>query len=221
MIVNIWGNYRINGRWYPLPWGEIQVENVLVYGGIYNSKGGCWYFILPEYCYVGYGRYNPYVEFYFTGLIEITRRRRDDFSFGGRIGDSKWMYFRGKIVPTERYRIERLFFKYPLVKVGYWDSQGSLRVEIVDKRPLEEVKKKLLHRGESIPSRRKIFNHQFFGDCNILFNPLSRGSDELQWLVECDSEVEVVSPDHLNQPMVLKPGWYLATHPYPGRKGVD
>jgi hypothetical protein len=46
--------------------------------------------------------------------------------------------------------------------------------------------------------------------------------DQLQWLVWVPGEAKVVSPDHLDQPLMLVRGLYLAAHPRPAPgKGVD
>jgi hypothetical protein len=46
--------------------------------------------------------------------------------------------------------------------------------------------------------------------------------DQLQWLVWVPETADLVSPDHLDQPVLLGRGLYWATHPRPhSRKGVD
>jgi hypothetical protein len=83
---------------------------------------------------------------------------------------------------------------------------------------------------EVFPHRRKVFNHQLFGaGVRVYFLPhvpevhgTDGDPDQLQWLIWVPEEADVVSPDHLDQPLRLASGLYWAAHPRPSnRRGVD
>ncbi len=59
--------------------------------------------------------------------------------------------------------------------------------------------------------RRKIYNHQFFGYCKILW----LGGEKWGIYIPNGQGVKVVSPDHLDSPLMLGEGWWVATHPTP------
>jgi hypothetical protein len=115
--------YRIEGEgWNPLPWGEFKVESARVTGRLYSSRGGAWYWRLPQYTVVGYGRYNPTAIFYFSGKIRVEKGKvleERDFEGsilrqlnGMRIGDRKIIVFEGAFSPSETVRLEGVLKRY-------------------------------------------------------------------------------------------------------------
>jgi len=210
-------SYRLpepqDGCEYPLPWGKMNVTGAEVSGSVFRSRGGHWDWNLPEFAISGYGRYCPYVEFLFTGEISVINLPSSEGlkwlklgAFGCRRGSRKWIFFRGDLIPTERMECE-----------GWIDE---IRPQ------LEQVEEKIEQGGlslyrstdpglnfDGIQSRRKIFNHQFFGDCRVLWN----WRVKTEWMVVVNDDlVRVVSPDHLDQPLILGAGTYFAYHPQLG-----
>ncbi len=213
----------LNGRtFYPLPYGWMKVENALIKGNCWNSHGGRWYYRLPDFCYVGYGRYAPYAEFYFTGIVVVTRER--DFVnhpieqewYGGRMSTNRWIYFKGEFKPSKLFRAERIIRELirKCVEIPHTEmSQGHLLLKRIEEPPLFQN-----FLDTVVPDRRRIFNHQFYGYYRIFY--LGDGWGR-KWVVFCDGEVKVVSPDHLDQPLILDRGAWIAEHPLPGGDDND
>jgi hypothetical protein len=214
-------------NYFPLPWGYMEVENCLIEGSVFQSAGGCWYWKLPEYCIMGYGQYDPYVRFRFTGTIRVTKER--DFcngfkKYGWRQNHSKWIYLDGKITPCQEYikekKLEKIINKYTW-GYHYSDIEGdeeyqqghltvihnhSLAVKIIEDPKFEEVTKIYF-------SRRKIYNHQFFGDVQIL--RIANDQSWACWVIIAPNGGKIVSPDHLDEPIELIPGLSFCFHPQP------
>jgi hypothetical protein len=241
--------YRLDGqseKW-PIPWGVSRTGWAHVSGRPRASRAGAWYYQAPRFSVIGYGHYEPYCEFLFKGEVERTSRR-DDIPAGGagfRVGQSTWLYFRGIFRPTPRALLEqRLAFN------AYYDlgtaaevlplvgTQGQLSLRCLsgeelssEIRLLERISSSFRRDREVFPHRRRIIEHQFFGEgVRVYFlpyvpevhgTPEAEYQDQLQWLVWVPSEAKVVSPDHLDQPIHLVRGLYWATHPRPAAKGVD
>lgn len=211
---------------FPLPWGEMKIENATISGTPWASAGGAWYWELPDFCIMGYGKYNPWVKFKFSGTIIVTKKR-DYFKnrpsgFGYRWGwrqdDTRWVYLDGKISPCDEYIAEKLFQKIYNEKKREKEndsydeySQGHLQgkyyysicASIIEDKRFKKI-------TDTHFSRRKIFNHQFFG----------RGIQVLYiapetWAVISPNGGQVVSPDHLDEPMKLIEGITIFTHPFP------
>jgi hypothetical protein len=159
------------------------------------------------------------------------------------VGPRAWLYFRGEFRPTPRALLEQR-----LAINAYYDlgtaaevlplvgTQGQLSLRCLSGEELRsEIR--LMERisssfrlNEVFPHRRRILNHQVFGgDVRVYFLPhvpevhgTAEYPDQLQWLVWVPEEAKVVSPDHLDQPLMLARGLYWATHPRPAAgKGVD
>jgi hypothetical protein len=161
------------------------------------------------------------------------------------VGARTWLYFRGEFRPTPRALLEqRLAFNcyydlgtaaevLPLVGTQGHLSLRSLSLSGEDLRSeirlMERISSSFRLNNEVFPHRRRILNHQFFGDVRVYFLPhvpevhgAAEYPDQLQWLVWVPEEADVVSPDHLDQPIYLARGLYWATHPRPAAgKGVD
>lgn len=234
-----------HGLVWAFPWGVAHIDKwTHVSGSPRSSRAGAWYFKAPNFATVGYGLYQPYLEFLFKGTVERTKRRDDIPADGAgfRVGERDWLYFKGQFRPTPRALLEqRLSFVYyydidtaadvlPLV-----GTQGHLTIRsfsgddtIFDIKLMERItsSQKL---KEVFPHRRKIFNHQVFGgDVRIYFLPYvpevhgEKGSrNQLQWIIWVPENADVVSPDHLDEPLFLPRGLYWATHPQPNKKGTD
>jgi hypothetical protein len=233
---------------WALPWGVAHIGTwTRVSGHPRSSRAGAWYFKAPAFSFIGYGQYQPYLEFLFKGAVERTKRRDDipGDGAGFRVGERTWLYFRGQFRPTPRALLEqRLSIRYrydlttadevlPLV-----GTQGHLTLRslswsgednIATLRLMERIAGSCRLR-EVFPHRRKIFNHQFFGmDVRVYHLPHvpevhgePMDPDQLQWVVWVPEEADVVSPDHLDQPLRLASGLYWAAHPHPTPgKGVD
>jgi hypothetical protein len=229
--------------WWPLPWGVSRFRGwTRVSGRPRSSRAGAWYFKAPAFAVVGYGRHQPYLEFLFRGEVERTARRDDipGDGAGFRVGDRTWLYFRGQFRPTPRAVLERFLSICCHIDVDSGEDkslpapslQGHLTVrrypdhEVPATLPLMERIARSSRLREVFPHRRRIFNHQFFGEgVRVYFLPhIPRvgDPDQLQWLVWVPGEANVVSPDHLDQPLGLARGLYWAAHPRPTpRKGVD
>lgn len=250
MEVSLDCTYRRDGhseKW-PLPWGVARIERwARVSGHPRSSRAGAWYFKVPAFAMIGYGLYQPYIEFLFRGTVERTSRRDDipGDGAGFRMGSRTWLYFRGQIRPTPRALLEqRLGFKYYYPDLGtaaevlpLVGNQGHLSLrslsgeEILSEIRLMERISSSLRLQEVFPHRRRILNHQVFGGgVRVYFLPhvhaavhgMDGAPDQLQWLVWVPKEAEVVSPDHLDQPIYLARGLYWAAHPRPTPgKGVD
>lgn len=216
----------------PLPWGIVELETCRFYGSLYSSRGGAWYWRLPREAIVGYGEFRPYADFYFTGTVERCHRRDDipESGWGWRHGDRCWVYLVGKISPTWQTRIEELLSHDIRMKRGFVPSaqserQGHLElIEVGGETPARVVVRRLNGWKDGPLSRRRIFNHQFFGDCDIFWVRSPDGIErthfekEGMWLVNVRDKTFVVSPDHTNRPIVLFGGWYLARHPWPAEE---
>lgn len=226
------------GKW-PLPWGVSHVDRwARVSGRPRSSRAGAWYFKAPSFALVGYGEFEPYTEFLFRGEVERTKRRDDIPADGAgfRVGPRDWLYFRGQFKPTPRALLEqRLAFNYhydlgiaaevlPLVGTqGHLSLRSLSGAEIISEiRLMERISASFRLRSEVFPHRRRIFNHQFFGrDVRVYFLPHvpevhgAEYPDQLQWLVWVPEEADVVSPDHLDEPLYLPRGLYWAAHPRP------
>ena len=66
-----------------------------------------------------------------------------------------------------------------------------------------------------IRGRKRILNHQFFGHCRIYH------IGDFNFVIYVRGTTKVVSPDHLEEPILLREGVYLASHPAPSVNGVD
>lgn len=206
-----------------LPWGIYSTppgEVFLFSGKTLSSRAGAWYWKLPKEAVRGYGLYEPFCEFIFDGEIEVTSRRNDipKDGWGWRVDTRKWVYLRGEIfsVPEQRFEQALAERNYPLY---YEVSQGHLLLRKTDDLP-EMIKEEASH----FVGRRKIFNHQFFGDCGIFYTGCcNEGSPRLlSWVIVVSGETIVVSPDHLFEPVALAAGTYVACHPEPTpAEGVD
>jgi len=212
----------------PLPWGTVKVEGCRFQGNLYSSRGGAWYWKLPRAAIVGYGNFNPYAEFYFTGTVERCSRRDEipDDGWGWRHGDRCWVYLVGEIYPTWQTRIEELLSRDIRIRQGFVpypqsEKQGHLEITGVGWTPARVVAEKFNGWKDGALSRRRIFNHQFFGDCDIFWVRAPNGiewvnTDETgMWLINVRETTFVVSPEHTDEPLVLFVGWYLAEHPWP------
>ncbi len=206
----------------PLPWGTVNVETCRISGRLHSTRGGAWYWRLPEDAIIGYGEFCPYVDFYFSGRVERTSRRDDipEDGWGMRIGDRCWLYLEGEISPCWLKRLENLLVCDQFgVNSEKAQRQGHLTVEDISMTPARLVAqnfplwKDTGHQMDLL-TRRKIYNHQFFGDCRIFFVDDRRYRVEpWVWLVYCVDSTWVVSPDHPDDPILLSPGWYRAEHP--------
>jgi hypothetical protein len=208
-------------RSFPLPWGEMEVEDALIEGNPWQSRGGAWYWKLPPYCIMGYGDYNPYMKFKFTGTIHVTSRYgfKGGHKYGWRQGYSKWVYLDGKIYPCDAYKAEHRMRKlvdyYSLYPHAKWHrfefSQGHLEGKnYINLSSLIQKDRQFKSIMDTPFSRWKIFNHQSFGDCRIWYI-----GDET-WVVYAASEdVKLVSPDHLDKPVEIPQGISIITHPFP------
>jgi len=222
-------DWKTESGYLPLPWGEMQVENVTISGTPWSSHGGAWYWKLPDFCIMGYGPYSPWVKFRFTGTIVITNERDFPYPFklGWRQDDSKWVYLNGKLSPCDEYITEKgfkklfsYFEKLKMVKDNEYlieCSQGHLRGKyypvISDSITDNEKYLKII---SSRFSRRKIFNHQFFGkNIQILY------IDKEIWAVIAPEGGNVVSPDHLDEPIHIEKGITIFTHPFPDDDDID
>jgi len=211
---------------FSLPWGKMEVENVTISGDPWSSAGGAWYWELPNFCIMGYGQYNPWVKFKFSGTITVTRERNfpRGIKWGWRQTRGKWVYLTGNITPCEEYIAEKLFQKiykekeriilenYPWVELNkYPFKQGHLegKTNLGLSRIITEDER--FGRVQAVNfSRRKIFNHQFFGkDIQILYIDLET------WAAIAPEGGNVVSPDHLDEPLKLEKGITIFTHPFP------
>jgi hypothetical protein len=171
-------------------------------------------------------------------------------SFSGmRIGDRKVILFDGKIIPSELFRIETFVGKYLSPnfvysakqyclddEVGNFYRQGHLVIYPLFIREdwdnlsqfLSQKIDKMIENGKSqnnwdfeYANRRKIFNHQFFGRLRIYW------LGDSYWAIRVfrGGEVKVVSPDHLEEPIVLwadgRDAWYIAEHNLPIGNNAD
>jgi hypothetical protein len=230
---------------WPLPWGMVYVPTwARVSGHPRSSRAGAWYWKAPDFAQVGYGQYQPYLEFLFKGMIERTARRDDIPAEGAgfRIGARTWLYFRGEFRPTPRWQLEKeLSIRCRMDMAGGEDqgfplrgTQGHLTIRYYPDdqvsstiRLLERIARSSRLR-EVFPHRRRILNHQLFGaDVRVYYLPYIppiHGSDDghlLQWLVWAPDGAHVVSPDHIDQPVRLGGGLYWAAHPRPTKGGMD
>jgi hypothetical protein len=246
--VNLDCTYQLEpylGQW-PIPWGISRLDKwTHVSGRPRSSRGGAWYFKAPMDSFVGYGLYQPYVEFLFKGTVERTRRRDDIPSDGAgfRVGDHTWLYFRGQFRSTPRWQLEKELSIRCRIDLDRGEdesllsspnSQGHLTIrrypdgEVPSTIRLVERISTSFRLSDVFPHRRRIFNHQFFGPkvrvYYLPYLPEVHGEtaypEQLQWVVWVPKEANVVSPDHLDQPCGLDRGLYWATHPRPG-VGVD
>jgi hypothetical protein len=240
--------YRLEGhseKW-PIPWGVSRtgVGWAHVSGRPRSSRAGAWYYQAPRFSVIGYGHYEPYLEFLFRGEVERTSRRDSIPADGAgfRVGQRTWLYFRGEFRPTPRALLEQrlaINCRYDLgggaEVLPLVGTQGNLSLRSLsgeglssEIRLMERISSSRLN--EVFPHRHRILNHQVFGgDVRVYLLPHVpevHGSavypDQLQWLVWVPGEAKVVSPDHLDQPIYLVRGLYLAAHPRPAAgKGVD
>lgn len=211
---------------FPLPWGEYEIE-ATISGTPFSSRIGAWYWRLPDFAIMGYGEYNPWVKFRFTGTLKVVNGRRRDFPgglrWGWRQGHSKWVYLDGKISPCDEYIAEKLFLKiYNEKKMQvkgferYVCEQGHLQGEqltYVSEAVMTDERFSRVR--ETRFSRRKIFNHQFFGDIQILY------IENETWAVIAPDGGSVVSPDHLDEPIRLEKGITIFKHPFPQGDDID
>ena len=203
-------------KWFPLPWGEMELKDTRISGQMYSSRGGAWYWNLPESCIIGYGQYCPYVDFRFTGDIKVSSEKNGGEDFGWREGDRKWIHLSGQFSPSPIRFVEEWVKSYlpQMKREGLPYEQGSLKIWDL----LWENGGPDLKNIEWLPSRRKVYNHQFFGHnhngCKIFW----MGDD--MWMLYNPSKdgIYVVCPDHLNQPLIIYGEWYLLKHPHPESK---
>ncbi|MEM4134438.1 MAG: hypothetical protein QXV73_04500 [Candidatus Micrarchaeia archaeon] len=198
----------------PLPWGTIKVISAYIRGRTYQSKGGAWYWCLPEWAVTGRG-YCPSAEFYFTGDIIVTRERDfpPPYKWGWRVDQERWVYLDGRIYPSELTKIESLLSRVKILGTGEKIKQGSLKILpcFIDERdPYWGRAQKYF---DSTPGRRRIYNHQFFGGGCKIFR-IKKDTEE-EYLLISQNFVHVVSPDHMDEPILLKGGVYKVTHPLP------
>ena len=216
-LVNL--NYSLDGyRWYPLPYGKIYVKNARLFGKVYSSYGGGWKWNLPKKCIIGYGKYNPYAEFYFTGNLHIDSKKNVCYDYYLKIFNLRyrWLYFDGQFKSSKLWKVESILKSLNLDKWVWYTSQGNLEVWFA------KLNYKLIDIMDIITNvngRRKIFNHQFFGYCRIYYIGNSDGN--YNFVVIVKDTTKVVSPNHLEKPFELKKGIYLASHPEPILEGVD
>ena len=84
-------------KWYPLPWGKMELKDVHISGQMYSSRGGASYWNLPDICIIGYGQYCPYVDFRFSGYIKVSSEENSKEDFGWRESDRRWVLLKGAI----------------------------------------------------------------------------------------------------------------------------
>lgn len=237
MTIFLSGHYSLgenNRTQFPLPYGTYSV-NAEVKGNAYSSNGGCWRWNFPELAVVGYGEYNPYINFFFQGQVSVLRKKSiPDGEWGMRIGDRKVIVFHKEgalLYPSDLVRVEGylralcppvLLLEGEAIPMTLNDQtvkQGHLEIcEMpTDFKPAPNFS---IVGDRFVPGRRKVYNHQFFGDCRIYH--VEGGL----WLVGCfgNNETKVVSPDHLDEPIELRGDeegrWYLVGHPLP-ESGID
>ena len=224
--------WKSESDFFPLPWGEMEMKNVTISGAPWSSAGGAWYWELPDFCIMGYGKYNPWVKFRFSGTIIVTQQRDHfidrppgfGFRWGWRQGDSKWVYLLGKLSPCDEYIAEKLFLKIYNEKKREKEndycneySQGHLygkHYHAINKSVIEDERFKKI--TDTYFSRRKIFNHQFFGE-NIQILYIQSET----WAVIAPNGGRIVSPDHLNEPIHLEEGITIFSHPFPDGDDID
>ena len=210
-----------------LPWGTYHLENALFYGSVRSSRAGGWGWKLPNYTLIGYGQYCPYVEFVFSGSCRVFNGKTwpgpEEEAWGWRIGDRKAIRLEGTIKPSPNYRLEMIAVKETAESVKeewVWErkpyTQGHLEI-----RPIRPGSPRFERLAMNWPwHRRRIFNHQFFGETRIFW--VEKGPDSLTWLVLVGERgVKISSPDHILDPIQLWGGWYLASHPIPRDGGGD
>lgn len=209
--------------YFPLPWGKYEIEGAIE-GSVYSSAGGAWYWRLPGYAIMGYGQYCPWVKFNFSGTIWVTTERdfpATCFKYGWRQNDRKWVYLCGKISPCEEYIAEKsmkklydFYAKQESLLRDSWTEeieQGHLTGKydpelsrLIQKDP------KFKKIEDTYFSRRKIFNHQFFGkNIQILY------LGDATWSVYAPESGCIVSPDHLDEPIQFGEGISIFHHPFP------
>ena len=220
-------------KWYPLPYGEnLFEEPVKVIGSLYKSKGGCWYWHLPKYAIVGYGRYNPAASFYFKGQVLVKNEK--DLSeygtphlYGMRIGERKVIIFKGRILPSELYILESALRKYlteEFISSVRWyclsdEVRNFIRQGHLTLYPLT-IKKEWVNLGNFLVKKIDLIikkgeekNNFSFYDAHRrrIFNHQFFGRARIYWLgneywlirVYKGEEVFIVSPDHLLEPIIL------------------
>ena len=210
-------NYSFDGyNWYPLPYGKMYVKNCRLFGNVYSTRGGKWKWHLPSKCIVGYGEYNPYADFYFTGNLSVSLGENHFSTYYLRTADLKnrWLTFEGNFKPSNLWKVENILKNLNLTK---WRLEVSARqghLEIWTASPnyrLYDIKDTIT----KVFGRRKILNHQFFGDCRIYH------IGNFNFVIIVSGITKVVSPDHLEEPILLREGVYIASHPAPSVNGVD
>lgn len=209
-------NYSINGyQWYPLPYGNLMVSNARIFGRALSTSGGGWKWNLPEKCIVGYGAYSPYVEFFFSGNLNIASKEDDLYTYFLRSNDrrNRWLHFEGRFKASQLYKLENILRNLNLTDWQLNARQGHLSIWSV--RPNMRLYDILNLPSAQIVGRRKILNHQFFGNCGIFH------IGNFSFVIFVRDTTYVVSPDHLDRPIVLGNGVYLASHPAPSVNGVD
>lgn len=199
---------------YPIPWGRMN-GTFIIRGNPYSSAGGKWYFRLPGIGRMGYGTYNPFYEFIFRGDIEVSSERDSNHfkdCYGWRAGCNKWIYLHGKVYPTRSFifemKLQNKFFEYIDM---YWNEgiQGHLFIKEIYV-PDDEMKK-IKMESKELEGRRRIYNHQFFGDYKVFYIGFNT------WVLFVNKDgVKIVSPDHLENPISLDKGVYICKHPSPG-----
>ena len=217
-------SYNLSGyHWFPLPYGEFKVQNARFFGQAISTRGGGWRWELPKNCIVGYGKFSPYVEFEFTGAIRISSSQEEFYDYFLRSNDrrQRWLHFDGKFKPSKLSRLENLLNNM-LNEMDFKISETTLKQGHLIINPLEINKPyRKLHNLSlnevvySIIGRRKILNHQFFGNCRIY------RLRNYEFIIFVRDTTYVVSPDHLEEPLELEQDIYLASHPEPTLNGVD
>jgi len=225
--------YNLNqGEWIPLPWGEIELKEVVqVIGHLYQSRRGCWYWHLPKETIIGYGRYNPTAKFYFQGKVSIindkTLFKNEKLQYGMRIGDRKSIIFDGRFIPSEIFRVESIVRKYlqpefissvrqyclsDEVKIFY--RQGHLDIfPLFIREDWDNLSQFLSKKLDYIIQKGKIENNwdYEFVNRNRIFNHQFFGNIKIYWLGEDywairlinGGEAYIVSPDHIIEPVIL------------------
>lgn len=203
--------------WCPLPYGNISVKNARLFGSVLSTRGGGWRWNLPEKCIVDYKQYSPYTDFNFTGQLNVSVKENEGYTYFLRSSDrkSRWLHFDGQFKASKLYKFENILKQLNFTKWQENGQQGHLSVWSI--KPNMKLYDIMSYPSVSqIVGRKRIFNHQFFGDCKI-YN-INKNFDFLLFVRDI---TYVVSPDHIDNPIILGNGFYFASHPEPTPVGVD
>lgn len=235
------GKYYLpsKGGWYPLPYGVFKVEGALVKGRPFASRGGRWYYKLPDFSVIGYGRYCPYREFSFSGEIIVSKYEENYDCWMWRQSLDKWIYLKGEAKMSMRKKIE-MTVKCQLEdkKLDFVGEQGKLKVfktniNLIHNDNVEEFDSKILH-DENMNNKRgfyPFFNHQvFFSDVTDEFAHVILERNDIikvgliphpHYDYDRVIVISIVSPDHFYQPLMVETKWgeiVILEHP---RGGAD